>query len=210
MKPPECLYAYDKDENILKKDKKKKLLSEQRKASFESGDSPFALHAIYLLLTHPEKGAYIVQRADKREDPDLWSMTVGGHVSADEPPDDTVVRETKEELNMRLVLASIDDCVRQAREQPLMEYAIAHKVAFIPWLGTYRLDRPTKDHWLKRTHAHLYAGVFRGSPVIGPEARAVKIYTKDDLRHGLSEHNRLFSDTLRVFVERYPAILGNV
>lgn len=192
-------------------DKKKKLLSEQRVASFKSGDSPFALHAVYLLLLHPEKGIYLAQRANKREDPNLWSTTVGGHVSADEQPDQTVIRESQEELNIKLIIApTIDDYVLLAQQESFMERAVARKVDFIPWLGTYRLDRVTKDHWLKRTHGHFYAGVFRGSLVLSSEVRDCRPYTKNELHQQLSEHNRLFSDTLRVLVERYPATLGNV
>ena len=233
-KLPEFIYAYDREGNRIKRDLKGTIIEEQREAAFRTGDSPFAVEVIYLLLFHPEQGVYVVQRANKREDPYLWSTSVGGHVSADEQADQTMSRESGEELKIReesgeelkgietILVSTPDDFVRIVRDDPLDTRAVARKIQFVPWLGTYRIDRETKHPWLKRTHAHIYVGVFRGMPIFGPESQdtefmdgtreaiAAKTYPKEELKRILSQNDPRFSNTLGVLVDRYHAFLGDV
>ena len=218
----EMLHAYDPQGVVIKTEPKRRLLTEQRESSVERGDSPFAVGVVYVLLSHPEEGVYVVQRANKREDPYLWSAAVAGHISADESPEETARRETVEELLTKIEIASsVDEYTDRLKTDPLTEHAIVRKIDFIPWFGTYRIDRITQRTWQKRTHAHIFAGMYRALPVFNEqepgdddefsdgmgEARAVKIYQKEELQRLLVQNDPRFTHTLGVLVNRYHAFL---
>ena len=102
---PEFLEAYNRDGSVLKKGPKNQLIDEQRTVSMEHGDSPFALKGIFLFLSHPEQGLYIVRRANVRENPNLLCKSVGGHCRPGEDPDAALERECGEEIGKEIVKA---------------------------------------------------------------------------------------------------------
>jgi len=216
----EILDTYDQDGNLLKTISKKEILAEQKRVAFETGDSSFAVPVVYLLLSHPENGVYVVQRANKSENPYLWCKPVGGHIGSGDDPDSTLLREGKEEIKTDIVLAkSIGEYFDLISQDSLIEHAIVRKIDFQPWFGTYRVDRDTRKNWMKRTRAHIYAGVYRGS--IGftnatntkdfvdglGEAVGVKIYDKNDLQRILSSGDPNFTHDLGILVRDYHAFL---
>ena len=100
---------YDEKGNLLGTRTKKEVLNEQKTISLETGESPFAVPVIHLLLSHPEKGIYTVQRANKSENPYLWCKPVGGHISSGETEDSTLIREGQEEIKTDIILANSEE-----------------------------------------------------------------------------------------------------
>ncbi len=165
----EILGKYNEQGKEIGKGPKKEVLKEQREYSFEHGDSPFAVEASFLLLTHPEKGLYLIKRANKGENPYMWCKSVGGHISYGDNPDETMIREAQEEIQVKVILAESNaHYIDLLSNDQLVEHAIINKIGYIPWLGTYRVDRDARKEmkpnfvWKKRWMAHVYAGVFRG------------------------------------------------
>ncbi|MBT4804924.1 NUDIX domain-containing protein [Candidatus Woesearchaeota archaeon] len=216
----EMLDFYDEKGNLLGTRTKKEVLNEQKTISLETGESPFAVPVIHLLLSHPEKGIYTVQRANKSENPYLWCKPVGGHISSGETEDSTLIREGQEEIKTDIILAnSEEEYLNLISNDSLTKHAIVRKIDFQPWLGAYRLDRDTGKMWMKRTRTHIYAGVYRGK--IGftqttdqeefndglGEAVGVKIYKKEDLDKLLLEKNNTFTEDFKTLFRDYKELL---
>lgn len=216
----EYLDAFDKTGKKIKTAERKQLLNEIKGYSFEHGDCILAVPAVNLLLAHPEKGVYLVKRANKAENPYMWCKTVGGHISSGESPDETLVREAKEEINTEIVIAnSIDDYFEKISKDPLTERAVVRKIDFNPWFGSYRLDRDTGKKWMKRSVLHIYAGRLRKpldftdatdavnfSDGLG-EATAYKIWNKAELQDLLAKGDPRFTHDLFILMRDYHAFI---
>lgn len=64
--------------------------------------------ASHVWLVTPDGRVLLQRRASKKENwPDLWDISVAGHVSAGETPIDAAIREAREELGLSLVASDL-------------------------------------------------------------------------------------------------------
>jgi len=61
-------------------------------------------HVVRLVVRHPQSGAFLLQkrRTDRAAAPGLWDTAAAGHVRAGEEATAALIRETREELGIRL------------------------------------------------------------------------------------------------------------
>lgn len=218
----ELLDALDRDGRILKTGPKREILDEQRQVAFDTGESPYAVPVVYLVLHHPEKGIYTVLRADKSVDPRLWSETVAGHISHDEKSDETLVREGREEGGIDIVIAqTVDEYFARVDKErgELWKYALVRKITVEPEFKVFRVDRDSHRRWLKWTQAHIYLGVFHGNLTITTgsgtpdftdgrgESLDYKIMPHDALKNSLADNDPNFTHSLAVIMNRYGSLL---
>ena len=156
----ELLDAYDKEWKIVKSQERKSLLKEIKDFSDINGDANFSVDCIHLILSDIQDQLYIVQRADKAENPFLFDKTVGWHVSSGENPDETVIRELSEELDIDGILAqSQEEYNRLLSEIDLSEKAVIRKIKKEFWHKSIR-KLPNNKQWTKRNNATLYIGKY--------------------------------------------------
>src|SRR3989338_9116011 len=117
----EYLHVYNKNGEYLKTGERSQLYDELIKYSLKTGEAPFAVEAVHLLLFNSKGELYLVQRAyTKNKDPGKWSTTVGAHVPAenpDLPPDEdflnraykAILKEAHDETNVIVELVSHHD-----------------------------------------------------------------------------------------------------
>lgn len=90
------------DELIDIFDKNNRPLNIQRMKS-EAHKDELWHRGVHIWIYNTEKGLFIQKRAsDKNLHPDLWDISVAGHVSAGETPETSAVREISEEISLEI------------------------------------------------------------------------------------------------------------
>jgi 8-oxo-dGTP pyrophosphatase MutT (NUDIX family) len=199
----ERLRAYSQEGALLKIEDRKELLKEMRAEAISTGDAPFAVPCVNLMLVNPKGELYIVQRADKPENPFLFDKTVGGHVSSGESFDETIIREAKEELGIQLELFSPLSYPYHLQEVNLKEKAIAKLVNFELWYPSLRQVKEGKP-WIKRVQLAAYIGHYDGEVRFEDgEALSLQLLPKEALWKDLEQHPEKYTADLQWWVKNY-------
>jgi 8-oxo-dGTP pyrophosphatase MutT (NUDIX family) len=69
-------------------------------------------HRVAGMLLHDADGKYVIQYRPPVQGIRIYDVSVGGHVDPGETPELAVVREAKEELNLEIDLASLDQIAK--------------------------------------------------------------------------------------------------
>jgi isopentenyldiphosphate isomerase len=203
----ELLNAFDREGKVLKVEERSRLSLEIRAHSELHGDAHVAVECIYLMLANSAGQLYIVQRADKPENPWLWDKTVGGAVKAGESANQTVLREASEELGITALLIEPIEYGRAITKTDLHAQAVIRQIAFDPWLRSERVAA-NGERWFKRHRTTVYAGRYDGAVRFADgEANDLKLLTVDDLCTAMAKEPDTFTWDLRVIIERYAAEL---
>jgi ADP-ribose pyrophosphatase YjhB (NUDIX family) len=169
----ELLAAYDQTGRLLKVGERKLLLREMREYSQRSGDAPFAVETVFLMLVSSSAELYVVQRAQKTDNPWLLDKTVGGHVTYGESPASTLLREADEEIGVAVVLTTRESARDTIANLDTSRLAVAWEIAFDPWLESIRVVA-AGEPWRKRHRATIYAGRYDG-PVTFKDGEAASM-----------------------------------
>lgn len=199
----ESLNAYGPDGKIVKTQERKPLLAEIRKSSEETGDAPLSVDCIHVMLSDARGKLYIVQRADKPENPFLFDKTAGGHVSVGESHDETVLRELKEELDIDAVLVSSEaEYAELLKTIDLTRQAVIKKIDAKFW---HKSVRKVKDGaWVKRDNPHVYLGVYEGEVRYADgEAQDLIKQNRDELKTALAANPEGFTYDLGEIIDMY-------
>ncbi len=67
-------------------------------------------HPVAHLWIYNSKGQLLLQKRapDKQVWPNVWDVSVAGHIAAGDKPKDTIIREAKEELGIKIVQAQVE------------------------------------------------------------------------------------------------------
>lgn len=199
----ERLRAYSASGELLKVADRKQLLKEMREMARKNGDAPFSVACVNLMLVNPKGELYIVQRADKAENPFLFDKTVGGHVSSGESFDETIIREAKEELGIELELYSAFDYPYRLQEVNLKEKAVAKMVNFELWYPSLRQVKDGEP-WIKRAQLAAYIGHYDGNVKFEDgEALSLQLLPKEELWEDLEKHPEKYTADLQWWVKNY-------
>lgn len=200
----ELLNAYRREGDIVKTVPKDELMAEIKKHSMTYGDAPYAIDAVWLMLVHPEKGLYIVQRDNKEENPNLFCKTVGGHIMHNESSESALERETSDEISVGIKMAgSVEAFISLTRELNLNNVAIVRKLDYRPWVGTLRLCK-NRTFWKKRSNAHIFLGSYSGDLMFNDgEAINYEFFETENLRELISGGDPRFSHDLGYIVKNF-------
>jgi len=86
--------------DVLKEDG---TLSGKSLSHWEVHEKGLLHRSVHVWVHNPEKGLLLQRRGrDKKNFPDMWDVSVGGHISAGQTSIETAVRETEEEIGLSL------------------------------------------------------------------------------------------------------------
>lgn len=150
----------------------------------EAKESGLAVGAVNLLLLRSDGAVLLQRRPADKENGGRWDKSVGGHVSAGEDFDQTVVREAREELfddpNSPAVLLAegAEAFRRKVEEVDLTRHVLLHRAALQLNLRDVRL-RPGDG--LRRVVYHV--AVYLGRTDLAREGFRPQASEIDDLRY---------------------------
>jgi isopentenyldiphosphate isomerase len=203
----ELINGFDATGKVLKVEERSRLNLEIRAHAEMHGDAHVAVECIYLMLGNSAGQLYVVQRAEKPENPWLWDKTVGGAVAAGEAANHAMLREVTEELGITAILVEPEEYSQSVAQVDLGQQAVVRQIAFDPWFRSERVAA-NGERWFKRHRVTVYAGRYDG-PVrfADGEANDLKLLTLNELCTAMANEPDTFTWDLRVIIERYGAQL---
>ncbi len=206
----EILAAYDQQGNLINTQERKKLLHTIQNHSLLHGDAPCAVSCINLLLINSKKEILLTKRGNTFDNPYMWDKTVGGHVTAGESFDETVIREAKEELNIKLQLCNTLHFREKIQKSDLRQVAIARLVDFFPWQKSIRkMQNGTK--WTKRHRTAIYIGCYDGKwSFPDGESTALETVSLDIILQKLQTQTDQYTYDLQVLLPYVAPLLENL
>src|SRR3989338_8425275 len=133
--PPELIDTYDRNNIYYISGPRAVIIPEIMRASLRDGDAPLAVKIVKATVINPHGLIYAVQRAQKSENPFLFTTTFGEHVKRRFGPDETrdyisrTLREgAKEEVDMEdiKIARDIHDYEKRSKRLDLSAQAIAY------------------------------------------------------------------------------------
>jgi 8-oxo-dGTP pyrophosphatase MutT (NUDIX family) len=205
----ELLTAYTASGAPVKTAPRDALLREIQQHSLREGDAPWSVRVVQLILFNSAGEIYVVRRGDKPENPNRLDKTVGGHVTAGETFSSALCREVQEEIGVDVVLCDHIGFRTALREVDTTRLAVVRPVDYHPWMRSVRATN-SGPSWIKRHNVVFYAGRYDG-PVefVDGEAIGMQLVSPAKLLSNIDANSSLYTDDLRVLLERYLTFYRN-
>jgi len=204
----ELLEVYDLKDNLIKVEERKKFYSDIRKEFSEKGKISKKVKAIRLLLMNSEGRIYLQKRSRiKSENPGLYDKTVGGHVSAGDTFDMTVIRECAEELGFPAAILSPEDFDRASKVTDLGVVGIFKKIDYVSDFESVRLTA-NGDKFIQPFMNAFYLGYYDGSIRFSDgESTGIEVFSFDELNEELKNQPDKFTEDIKFMVRKYEKFL---
>lgn len=161
--PEELFKVYDKKGNMLEIKEKEIISQEIINEAKKYGEPTHTVPVIHLLLYNAKNQLYIIKRANKSENPFMFDKTVGGHVRYNETFEKTAIRETKEEIDVDVLMTDSKDYFMKIKSTDLTRYAVVKSVDFEPWSKSIRVLRNDTSIITKYDRVKVFVGQYDGN-----------------------------------------------
>jgi isopentenyldiphosphate isomerase len=199
----ELIHAYDLSGKIIRTEERKKLLKEQQEEAIRIGKPSFSVGAIYGMYKNSNQQLYVQLRGDKDENPYLFDKTVGGHIVAGQSDDQTIIKETGEELGALVTIVSPEEYISAIKTFDTEQTAVVRKLDYIQ---NFESIRKTRDgsKWKKLFNVTIYAGTYDG-PVkfVDNEVEGIRLIPIDEVLSRIDQNPEKFTFDLEYLIRHY-------
>jgi len=207
----EKLEIYDMDGNLLELKDRSEFYSEIRKEFKETGKITRQVRSIRLLLMNSKGRIYLQKRSNlKNENSGLYDKTVGGHVSAGDTFNMTVIRECAEELGFPAALLPDEDFGKASKVTSLDIIGVFKKIDHI---DNYMSIRVNKDgsKFIQPFITQFYFGYYDG-PIkfVDGESSGVEVFSLNELRTAIENDPSKFTEDVKFMVSNYGNFLNPI
>ena len=151
---------------------------------------------------------YLQKRSKiKSENAGLYDKTVGGHVSAGDSFDMTVIRECAEELGFPATVLSPEEFEKSIKVTNLDIIGIFKKIEYIPNFTSERIIK-NNSKFLQPYMTSIYIGYYDG-PIkfVDGESSGIEVFSLDELKEEILENPNKFTEDIKFMVKKYEKYL---
>ena len=204
----ELIDIYDLKEKFLGSQKRKKFYSEIKKEFEKRGKISRKIKSIRLILMNSKGRIYLQKRSiNKSENPGLYDKTVGGHVSAGDSYDMTVLRECAEELGFPAAVLSENEFEKAVKVTDLSIICIFRK---IDELNNFQSIRFKKDNekFTQPYMTSIYMGYYNGAiRFVDGESSGIEVFSLKELEQDIKTNPEKFTEDLKFMIKKYKKFL---
>ena len=207
----EKLEIYDLNSELIKIEDRKKFYSEIKIEFKETGKITKKVKSIRLILMNSLGRIYLQKRSKiKQDNPGKYDKTVGGHVSAGDSFDMTVVRECAEELGFPATILSLEEFEKAIKVTNLDIIGIFKKIEYLPDFKSKRiLNNGTEV--IQPYMTSIYFGYYDGSiKFVDGESSGIEVFSLDELKEELKNNPNKFTEDIKFIVKKYKKFLVSV
>jgi isopentenyldiphosphate isomerase len=198
----ELLDIFDLEGNFLGTEERKAFYDASREEYARTGKVSRMIKSIRLLLMNSAGKIYLQKRSkNKSENPGLMDKTVGGHVSAGQSFDLTVVKECSEELGFPVAILSKKDFEHACGSVDLQVIGIFQKITEERFFST-RIS--AGKGFVQPYLCAFYIGYYDGSiRFIDGESSGVEVFDLEELRNEIVHHPEKFTEDVKYMLQMF-------
>ncbi len=204
----EKLEVYDLDSNLLSIEDRKKFYKEIKEEFKKTQRVTRKVRTIRLLLMNSNGRIYLQKRSKiKSQNSGLYDKTVGGHVSAGDNFDMTVIRECAEELGFPATVLSPEDFERAKKVTNIEIIGIFTKIEYIQNFDSVRVNIDG-TRFVQPHMTSFYFGYYDG-PIrfVDGESCGIEVFSLDELEQEIRDNPNKFTEDIKWMLAKYKAYL---
>lgn len=204
----EKLEIYDLNSELIGVEDREKFYAEIKAEFAETGKITKKVKAIRLILMNSQGRIYLQKRSNlKSENSGLYDKTVGGHVSAEDSFNMTVVKECAEELGFPATVLNEDEFKKAIKVTRLDIIGVFKEVEH---LSNFESKRILNDgsNIVQPYMTSIYIGYYDG-PIrfVDGESSGIEVFSLDELKEEIKNNSNKFTDDIKFMTEKYEKFL---
>jgi len=206
----ELLEVYDLKGKFLKVQERNKFYADIKKEFEQKGKITKKIKQVRLLLTNSQGRIYLQKRSKlKKENPDLYDKTIGGHVAKGYTANMAVIKECAEELGFPAAILSPEEFQEAIKGTDLSIIGIFKKIDHITKFESVRVIG--KKHFIQPVISSFYIGYYDGAiRFVDGESSGVEVYAVNELKQEMKTHPERFTEDLKFMIKKYEKFLKPV
>jgi len=204
----EKLEIYDLNSKLITIEDRKKFYSEIKKEFKETGKISKKVKSIRLILMNSSGRIYLQKRSRvKTENAGKYDKTVGGHVSAGDSFNMTVIRECAEELGFPATVLEPEEFEKAIKITNLDIIGIFKKLEYLPNFMSKRILVDNSE-FIQPYMTSIYFGYYNG-PIkfVDGESSGIEVFSLEELEEDIKDNPDKFTEDIKFMVEKYEKFL---
>jgi isopentenyldiphosphate isomerase len=204
----EKLEVYDLNQNLIEIRDRDEFYAEIKQEFEETGKITKQVKTIKLILLNSKGRIYLQKRSDiKKENSGLYDKTVGGHVSAGDTFEMTVIRECVEELGFPAAIIPEENFEKARKVTDLNIIGIFRKIDYINSFKSIRIKND-KSKFVQPLMNQMYFGYYDGAiNFIDGESSGIEVFSLDKLEEEMKRNSDKFTEDIKFMIEKYKKYL---
>ncbi len=204
----ELLEVFDSDGKLLGVEERDKFYSGSKKEFRETGKITKKVKRVILLLMNSRGKIYLQKRSEtKKENPDLYDKTIGGHVPEGLEEDVAIIKECSEELGFPVAVLGKKDFEDAVGSINLKITGIIKRIGLIRNDSSIRISR-NGERFSMPYVSYVYIGYYDGSIMFADgESSGVEIFSLERLKEKMENSPAEFTSDIRKMIEKYEEFL---
>ncbi len=207
----EILEVYDLDGNLIENMDRKDFYDEIKKEFADKGKITKQVKSIRLLLMNSQGRIYLQKRSKiKKQNAGLYDKTVGGHVTAGDSYEASVIRECAEELGFPASLLPADEFDKAVASTDLSIVGLFKKVDFISRFLSVRKTKEGKE-FIQPYMSEFYIGYYDGAiRFVDGESSGIEVFSLDELKEDIKANPDKFTEDIKFMIDKYEKYLNPI
>lgn len=204
----ELLEIYDLNDKLIGTQKRSEFYKEIKEEYTRRGKITRKAKTIRLFLINSQGRIYLQKRTrQKPENPGLYDKTIGGHVSAGDSFDMTVIRECAEELGIPAAIVPYEDFEKAIRSTDLSIIGIFRKIDFNNNFESIRIAQDGTK-FIQPLINSMYLGYYDGSIKFKDgESTGIEVFSIKELKEEIKTHPEKFTEDVKFLLNKYAKLL---
>ena len=187
----------------------KKKMHEQMRKEFQKKGKVSVRHKHVRLLLMTSNGRLILQKRSslKGDNKGMWDKSVGGHVTAGESFDLSMLKECAEELGIPTTIVKEEEFDKAVSVTDLQVIGILKRLTYLDNNQSVR-GNSKKGKWTEPNMLQLYIGYYDGHiKFIDKEACGIQIYGIEELEKEIKRNPNEFTEDLKYMVKKFKHLI---
>lgn len=204
----EKLETYDLNSELIGIEDRKKFYTEIKNEFKETGKITKKVKTVKILLMNSSGRIYLQKRSKiKAENSGKYDKTVGGHISAGDSYNMTVIRECAEELGFPATVLDSEEFEKAIRITNLNIIGIFRKIEYLPNFMSERITN-NKSKFIQPLMNSMYYGYYDG-PIkfVDGESSGIEVFSLDELKEDIKNNPDKFTEDIKFMIKKYEKFL---
>ena len=204
----EKLEIFDLNSELITIKDRKEFYFEIKEESKETGKISKKVKTIKLILLNSSGSIYLQKRSKlKEENTGKYDKTVGGHISAGDSYDMTVMRECAEELGFPAAVLAPEEFEKAIKVTNLDIIGVFKKIEYLPNFMSERILK-NKFKMIQPLMNSMYYGYYDG-PIkfVDGESSGIEIFSLEELKEEIRDNPDKFTEGIKFMIKKYENFL---